>query len=61
MTEGDSAKTSAIAGISALSTEERSHYGVLPLRGKVLNVRKYKQGKVNKNDTFNAIIKGRDR
>ena len=57
MTEGDSAKTSAIAGISALSREERSYYGVLPLRGKVLNVRKNSQAVVNKNETFNAIIK----
>jgi DNA topoisomerase II len=35
-TEGDSAKTMAISGLSVVG---RDHYGVFPLRGKVLNVR----------------------
>ena len=39
LTEGDSAKSTAIAGISALPESERQYYGVYPLRGKVLNVR----------------------
>lgn len=36
LTEGDSAKTMAIAGLSVVG---RDKYGVFPLRGKVLNVR----------------------
>ena len=36
LTEGDSAKTLATAGISIVG---RDRYGVFPLRGKVLNVR----------------------
>ncbi|KAL9175513.1 hypothetical protein ABFS82_02G117600 [Erythranthe guttata] len=36
LTEGDSAKALAIAGISVVG---RDHYGVFPLRGKLLNVR----------------------
>ena len=35
-TEGDSAKTMAIAGIAEVG---RDYYGVYPLRGKILNVR----------------------
>ena len=36
LTEGDSAKTLAVAGLGVVG---RDHYGVFPLRGKVLNVR----------------------
>ncbi|KAK1306769.1 DNA topoisomerase 2 [Acorus calamus] len=36
LTEGDSAKALAMAGISVVG---RNHYGVFPLRGKLLNVR----------------------
>jgi len=36
LTEGDSAKTMAIAGLSVVG---RDHYGVFPLKGKLLNVR----------------------
>lgn len=36
LTEGDSAKALAIAGLAVLG---RDHYGVFPLRGKLLNVR----------------------
>lgn len=36
LTEGDSAKALAIAGLSVVG---RDHYGVFPLRGKLLNVR----------------------
>jgi DNA topoisomerase II len=39
LTEGDSAKSMAISGFSALPFEDRKYYGVYPLRGKVLNVR----------------------
>ena len=36
LTEGDSAKTLAISGLSVVG---RDNYGVFPLRGKMLNVR----------------------
>ena len=36
LTEGDSAKTLAVAGLSVVG---RDKFGVFPLRGKVLNVR----------------------
>lgn len=36
LTEGDSAKALAMAGIEVVG---RDHYGVFPLRGKMLNVR----------------------
>ncbi|GMI87135.1 topoisomerase II [Hibiscus trionum] len=36
LTEGDSAKSLALAGLSVVG---RNHYGVYPLRGKLLNVR----------------------
>lgn len=36
LTEGDSAKTLAVAGLSVIG---RDRYGVYPLRGKMLNVR----------------------
>ena len=45
LTEGDSAKSLAIAGIEVVG---RTHYGVLPLRGKVLNVRDKGKGKLGK-------------
>ena len=36
LTEGDSAKSLAIAGLSVVG---RDYYGVFPLKGKLLNVR----------------------
>jgi len=36
LTEGDSAKTLAVAGLGVIG---RDKYGIFPLRGKVLNVR----------------------
>lgn len=36
LTEGDSAKSLAVAGLSVIG---RDNYGVFPLRGKLLNVR----------------------
>ncbi|KAK9837218.1 hypothetical protein WJX84_005222 [Apatococcus fuscideae] len=36
LTEGDSAKSLAVAGLSVIG---RDHYGIFPLRGKLLNVR----------------------
>ena len=39
LTEGDSAKAMAISGLSAIP-KSRNFYGVFPLKGKLLNVRK---------------------
>lgn len=36
LTEGDSAKTLAVSGLGVVG---RDHFGVFPLKGKVLNVR----------------------
>ena len=43
LTEGDSAKTLAIKGLGVLG---RDHYGVFPLRGKLLNVREASHNQV---------------
>jgi DNA topoisomerase II len=45
LTEGDSAKTLAVAGLGVIG---RDFYGVFPLRGKLLNVRdaNHKQVKI---------------
>jgi DNA topoisomerase-2 len=47
LTEGDSAKAFAIAGLSVIG---RDRYGVFPLKGKVLNVREATDDKVSKNE-----------
>jgi DNA topoisomerase II len=49
LTEGDSAKATAISGISAIK-DGRNYYGVFPLRGKLLNVRDTPLNKINKNE-----------
>ena len=49
LTEGDSAKATAISGISAIK-DGRNFYGVFPLRGKLLNVRDTPLSKINKNE-----------
>lgn len=54
MTEGDSAKTLAIAGLSIVG---RDNWGVFPLRGKLLNVREAKHDQIMKNDEIQAIKK----
>lgn len=46
LTEGDSAKTMAISGLSVVG---RDKYGVFPLRGKVLNVRDATQTQIMNN------------
>ena len=46
LTEGDSAKALAIAGLSVIGREK---YGVFPLRGKFLNVRDASVGQLTKN------------
>eukprot|EP01130_Rhizamoeba_saxonica_P004415 TRINITY_DN1808_c0_g1_i1.p1 TRINITY_DN1808_c0_g1~~TRINITY_DN1808_c0_g1_i1.p1 ORF type:complete len:940 (+),score=205.40 TRINITY_DN1808_c0_g1_i1:57-2822(+) len=54
LTEGDSAKTLAIAGLSVVGHD---NYGVFPLRGKLLNVRTARSQKIMKNEEVTAIIK----
>ncbi|XP_073285631.1 DNA topoisomerase 2-like [Primulina huaijiensis] len=46
LTEGDSAKALAIAGLAVLG---RDHYGVFPLRGKLLNVREASHNQLTQN------------
>ncbi len=52
LTEGDSAKSMAIAGLSVVG---RDHYGVFPLKGKVLNVKDADVEKITKNDEINHL------
>jgi DNA topoisomerase-2 len=54
VTEGDSAKGLALAGLSVVG---RDHYGIFPLRGKVLNVRDATLKKVVANEELNMIKK----
>ena len=54
LTEGDSAKTMAISGLSVVG---RDYYGVFPLRGKVMNTKDTNAEKINKNDEINNIKK----
>ncbi|KAJ8565607.1 hypothetical protein K7X08_008183 [Anisodus acutangulus] len=54
LTEGDSAKALAMAGISVVG---REHYGVFPLRGKLLNVREASHKQVSENKEIEAIKK----
>ena len=52
LTEGDSAKAFAIAGLSIIG---RDKYGVFPLRGKLLNVREAPDEKVSKNEEIKNL------
>eukprot|EP00892_Ulva_mutabilis_P007081 jgi/Ulvmu1/4745/UM020_0029.1 len=52
LTEGDSAKSLAISGLSVVG---RDNYGVFPLRGKLLNVREATTAQVNKNAEITAL------
>ena len=54
LTEGDSAKAFAIAGLSVIG---RDKYGVFPLRGKMLNVRDCTLKKAAENTEINNIKK----
>ena len=53
LTEGDSAKTTAICGLSVIG---RQNYGVFPLRGKMLNVREANVKQVLNNQELNNIL-----
>jgi DNA topoisomerase-2 len=54
VTEGDSAKTLAVAGLSVVG---RDHYGVFPLRGKCKNVRDASVNQLMSNQEFNDLKK----
>lgn len=54
LTEGDSAKALAVAGIEVVG---RQYYGVLPLRGKILNVRDSKIEVVSKNEELINLVR----
>jgi len=54
LTEGDSAKASAVAGLSVIG---RDYYGVFPLRGKLLNVRDATAQQILKNEEINNLKK----
>jgi DNA topoisomerase-2 len=56
LTEGDSAKATAISGISAISNG-RNIFGVYPLRGKLLNVREASTSQINSNQEITDIKK----
>lgn len=51
-TEGDSAKTTAISGMSVVG---RDYYGAFPLRGKLLNTRTATYSQLSKNEELNNI------
>ena len=54
LTEGDSAKALAVAGLGVVG---RDHFGVFPLRGKLLNVREAKHDQIMKNEEIQNIKK----
>ena len=54
LTEGDSAATSAIAGLKVVG---RQMWGVFPLKGKLLNVKDIGRDKFNNNEELTAIKK----
>lgn len=54
LTEGDSAKALAMAGLDVVG---RDHYGVFPLRGKLLNVRDASLSTLKNNVEIQAIVK----
>ncbi|OCH88973.1 type II DNA topoisomerase [Obba rivulosa] len=54
LTEGDSAKSLAVAGLGVVG---RDNFGVFPLRGKLLNVRDAKHDQIMKNEEIQNIKK----
>ncbi|XP_078465385.1 DNA topoisomerase 2-alpha-like [Lampetra planeri] len=54
LTEGDSAKTLAVSGLGVVG---RDHYGIFPLRGKMLNVREASYKQIMENAEINNLIK----
>ena len=56
ITEGDSAKATAISGVSVLG-KNRDYYGVFPARGKLLNVREATTKQLMNNEEVNNLKK----
>ena len=54
LTEGDSAKTTAISGLSVVG---RDYFGVFPLRGKLLNTREASFAQISKNEEITNLKK----
>ncbi|KAI6171976.1 DNA topoisomerase 2 [Aphelenchoides besseyi] len=54
LTEGDSAKSLAVAGLGVVG---RDKYGVFPLRGKMLNVREGTHKQILENEEINALLR----
>jgi DNA topoisomerase-2 len=54
LTEGDSAKTTAVSGLSVIG---RDYYGIFPLRGKLLNTREASFSQISKNEEILNIKK----
>lgn len=54
LTEGDSAKALAVAGLEVVG---REYYGVMPLRGKILNVRDVSAEKLRSNEDIISLCK----
>lgn len=54
LTEGDSAKTLAVAGASEL---DKNYVGIFPLKGKPMNVREHSMSAVMKNEEIIAICR----
>jgi len=54
LTEGDSAKSTAISGLSVIG---RDYYGVFPLRGKIMNVKDVTYQKISDNGEITALKK----
>ena len=54
LTEGDSAKTMAISGLSVIG---RDRFGVFPLRGKIMNVKDASSQKISDNAEITALKK----
>ncbi|KAJ3428705.1 DNA topoisomerase/gyrase [Anaeramoeba flamelloides] len=54
VTEGDSAKSLAVSGLSVIG---RDYYGVYPIKGKLLNTRDATNQQIMKNKEIDALIK----
>ena len=54
LTEGDSAKSLAVSGLSIVG---RDYYGVFPLKGKLLNVREAMHAQIMKNEEIQNICR----
>lgn len=54
LTEGDSAKSLALAGIDVIG---RDRYGVFPLKGKFLNVREASAKQISENQEIQNLTK----